>query len=153
MPAFPIRCRSGTLLLRNFDRWISTGRTLPCLRLGLVSYMRPVLRIGERPVFLRRPCPLASDGLGPVSGGVVFSKLSKLLNQEDALSAPWLRGDFCSPQAPSRDAGMLRKGVISHCHITVAITGSSCWQALMLSRWLAADARVERPVQGQAGPS
>ena len=27
--------------------------------------------------------------LSPVGGGVVFSKLSKLLNREDALSAPW----------------------------------------------------------------
>jgi hypothetical protein len=35
-----------------------------------------------------RPCHLAWGGLRPVSGGVVFSKLSKLLNQEDALSAP-----------------------------------------------------------------
>jgi hypothetical protein len=75
------------------------------------------------PSILRRPCHLAADGLGPV--GVVFSKLSKLLNHEDALSAPcsystsqllWrdkgrfglhqlrncLRGDFCSPQARPR---------------------------------------------------
>jgi hypothetical protein len=29
------------------------------------------------------------------SGGVVFSRLSKLLNQENALSAPCLHGDFC----------------------------------------------------------
>ena len=43
------------------------------------------------PSVIRRPCPLASDGLGPVSGGVVFSKLSKLLDQEDALSAPCLQ--------------------------------------------------------------
>jgi hypothetical protein len=35
----------------------------------------------------------------PVSGGVVLSKLSKLLNQEDALSAPCLRGDWYYPQA------------------------------------------------------
>jgi hypothetical protein len=34
---------------------------------------------------------LAWDSLRPVSGGVVFSKLSKLLNQEDALGAPWLQ--------------------------------------------------------------
>jgi hypothetical protein len=41
------------------------------------------------PSILRRPCHLAWDGLEPVSGGgVVFSKLSKLLNQENALSAP-----------------------------------------------------------------
>jgi hypothetical protein len=42
--------------------------------------------------------------LGLVSGGVIFSKLSKLLNQEDALSAPCLRGDCCSPQARPRGA-------------------------------------------------
>jgi hypothetical protein len=60
----------------------------------------------------------------PVSGGVVFSKLSKLLNQEDALGAPCcLRGHFCSPQAPSRGAGMLRTDVIRRfcCHITVLL--------------------------------
>jgi hypothetical protein len=55
-----------------------------------------VLRIGARP--LQRPSTalrsgrddnsFAGDGLRPVSGGVVFSKLSKLLNQENALSAP-----------------------------------------------------------------
>jgi hypothetical protein len=72
------------------------------------------LRIGERPVchpaslpcappdFLSRLVALASfmrlsltesrtHGLTPVSGGVVSSKLSKLLNQENALSAPCLK--------------------------------------------------------------
>jgi hypothetical protein len=50
--------------------------------------------------------------------GVLFRKLSKLLNQEGALSAP------CSPQAPSRAPGMLRTGLIRHfrCHITVCYT-------------------------------
>jgi hypothetical protein len=38
---------------------------------------------------IQRPGPLAWDGLRPVSGGV--SKLSKLLHQEDALSAPCLQ--------------------------------------------------------------
>ena len=42
----------------------------------------------------------ATSGVGRVSGGVGVSKLSKLLNQEDALSAPCLHGDFCSPEAP-----------------------------------------------------
>ena len=42
------------------------------------------------PYVIRRPCPLAWDGLGMVSGGVVFPGLSKLLNQEDALGAPCL---------------------------------------------------------------
>ncbi len=55
--------------------------------------------------------------LRPVSGGLVFSKLSKLLNQENALSAPCcLRGDFRSPQAPGAGAGMLRTGLIRHCY-------------------------------------
>jgi hypothetical protein len=40
--------------------------------------------------------------------GVLFPKLSKLLNQEDALSAP------CSPQAPRGAPGMLRTGLIHH---------------------------------------
>jgi hypothetical protein len=54
-------------------------------------------RIGERPV-----CHPAGDGFG--LGGVVFSRLSKLLNQEDALSAPCLCVDFCFPQARRRGA-------------------------------------------------
>jgi|SRR5580658_293567 hypothetical protein len=45
----------------------------------------------------------------PIGGGfcsgkrqcpVVYSKLSKLLHQEDALGAPFSGCDFCSPQAP-----------------------------------------------------
>ena len=32
----------------------------------------------------------ASVSLGPISGGVVLPKLSKMLNQEVALGAPWL---------------------------------------------------------------
>ena len=46
------------------------------------------LRIGERPVCHPASVP---SGLGVVTGDVVFSKLSKLLNQEDALSAPCLK--------------------------------------------------------------
>jgi hypothetical protein len=41
------------------------------------------VRIGERPV-LRRPCHLGPDVLGPGAGGVVFPKVSKVLNQGDA---------------------------------------------------------------------
>ena len=51
----------------------------------------------------------------------MFPKLSKLLNQEDALSAPCLRCDFYSPQALSRGGAMLRTRLIRRfCgHITV----------------------------------
>ena len=69
------------------------------------------------PFVIRRPCPLAGDSLGLVSGGVVFPELSKLLHQEDALGVPCLDG-------------LLHR--------------TSGWQALMLSRWWVADARVER---------
>jgi hypothetical protein len=48
-----------------------------------------------------------SSLLGPLTGGVVFRKLSKLLDQENALSAPCLRGDVYSPHVP-RGTGMLR---------------------------------------------
>ena len=46
--------------------------------------------LADVPYVIRRPCPLAGDSLGLVSGGVVFLGLSKLLNQEDALGAPCL---------------------------------------------------------------
>jgi hypothetical protein len=98
------------------------------------------------PFVIRRPCPLAGDSLGLVSGGVVFLGLSKLLNQEDALGAPCLdtvilalrrrrlRGAGRCGQAPS---------VTSMSHYGW-LHRTSGWQALMLSRWWAADARVER---------
>jgi hypothetical protein len=50
--------------------------------------------------------------------------------------------DFCSPPAPSRCAGMLRTDIAFDVTLAVAITTASRRQALMLSRWLAADARV-----------
>jgi hypothetical protein len=80
----------------------------------------PTLRIGKRPACSSvRPCSPAPHRLA-----MVVSKLSKLLNQEDALSAPWLCGDLCSPQAPPRDAVILRKGVIRRFrrHILVCYT-------------------------------
>jgi hypothetical protein len=140
-PSHVRACRSfaGRLPMRyasapESGRWISTGRTVPCLRLELVliyglaglicgifstcGFMKPVptcggrfrlllgqssdkrddnsayaLQSGERPVW---------DDIGPMSGGVLFSKLSKLLNQENALSAPCSRINSCSPQAPPR---------------------------------------------------
>jgi hypothetical protein len=65
---------------------------------------------------------------------VVFCKLSKVLHQEDALGARCLGCDFCSPQAPSRGAGMLRTGVIRRRGVTfiAGITESSRRHALML---------------------
>jgi hypothetical protein len=81
--------------------------------------------------------------------GVLFPKLSKLLNQEGALSAP------CSPPAPSRGAprpaprhagagGTGRKSVTSDVTLRFATPHSSRRQALMSCRWQAAFARVER---------
>ena len=64
-------------------------------------------------------CPVPRHAGTGGAGGVVFCKLSKLLNQEDALSAPLLCGDFRSPGAPRGGAGMLRRGVIRYCRINV----------------------------------
>jgi len=74
---------------------------------------------------IRRPCPLAGDSLGLVSGGVVFLGLSKLLNQEDALGAPCLdtvilalrRSAFVGRGAADRLHPSLR------CRTTVGYTG------------------------------
>ena len=104
--------------------------------------------LADVPYVIRRPCPLAGDSLGLVSGGVVFPELSKLLRQEDALGAPCLdTQDSCSPQArPRGTGGMLRTGVNRHFDITLRLATPDIRlaQALMLSRWWAADARVER---------
>jgi hypothetical protein len=145
-------------LIHDFDRqsvtWLAAVQQAGIFVFHLIS---PVTNgtissssagVGEGPV-----CRSAtvSSGLMPAASRVVFSKLSKLLNQEDAqrtllralsqLLWPdkgrevWfslgenhekvcrfglhqlrncLRGDSCSPQAPSRSAGTLRKDLISH---------------------------------------
>jgi hypothetical protein len=79
--------------------------------------------LADVPYVIRRPCPLAGDSLGLVSGGVVFPELSKLLHQEDALGAPCLdTQDSCSPQArPRGTGGMLRTGVNRHFDITLRL--------------------------------
>jgi hypothetical protein len=71
--------------------------------------------------------------------GVLFPELSRLLNQEDALSAP------CSPRAPSRGARNAADRLdpsllMSHYGL---LPNSSRRRALMSCRWLAALARVE----------
>ena len=72
--------------------------------------------------------------------GVLFPELSRLLNQEDALSAP------CSPRTPSRGARNAADRLdpsllMSHYGL---LPNSSRRRALMGCRWLAALARVER---------
>jgi len=89
---------------------------------------------------------------------VVFSKLSKLLNQESALSAPCetayavISALRRRPRAAQECCAQARP-VALDVTFPFAITDSSCRQALMLFRRLAADARSRAPVQGQAGPS
>jgi hypothetical protein len=62
-----------------------------------LDHLAPVggLFLGSGAKSRPRHSSLAWNGLGPV----LFLKLSKLLNQEDALSVPCLRGNFCAPQA------------------------------------------------------
>jgi hypothetical protein len=122
-----IICRPGNALLQNLDRQNvalpqAAGPTFPLVVSPVASgaISLPTLRIGRRPASSSvRPCSPAPHRLA-----MVVSKLSKVLNQEDALSAPWLRGDLCSPQAPPRAAVVLRKGVIPRFrrHILVCYT-------------------------------
>jgi hypothetical protein len=80
-----------------------------------------------------------------------------------ALSAPCLRGEFCSPQAaPSRGAPMLRTVVTRHFDVTLsfatpkssgATPKSSGSQALMFPRWWRRMRGQSAPMQGQAEPS
>jgi hypothetical protein len=84
--------------------------------------------------------PGMASGRRPVAW--CFLSCQRLANQENALDALCLRCDFCSPPAPSRCAGMLRTDVAFDVTLAVAITKASRRKALMLSRWLAADARL-----------
>jgi len=78
------------------------------------------------PYVIRRPCPLAWDGLGMVSGGVVFPELSKLLHQEDALGAPCLDTVIVALRrralAGRRNAADRRNPLLRY-HITAGYTG------------------------------
>jgi hypothetical protein len=78
------------------------------------------------PYAIRRPCPLAWDGLGMVSGGVVFPGLSKRLNQEDALGVPCLDTVIVALRrralAGRRNAADRRHPSL-RCHLTVCYTG------------------------------
>ena len=104
----------GTLI-HDFDRqsvtWLAAIQQAGIFVFHLISPMtngtissssaagwrRSRLSFGDRVIWTR-----------PATGRVVFSKLSRLLNQEDALSAPCLCCDPRSPHAPSRGAGILR---------------------------------------------
>ena len=80
-----------------------------CLSVRYLSAMVPFV-IGHR----------WSSHLGwpELPGELMFPKLSKLLNQEDALGTPWLRGN-CYPQA--RPRGALRTGVTRHFDVTLSL--------------------------------
>ena len=98
--------------------------------------------------------PPAWDHLGMVSVGVVFPGLSKLLHQEDALGAPCLdtvivalrRRALAGRSTASRDGRNAadRLNSVTSMSPYGLLHRTSGWQALMLSRWWAADARVER---------
>jgi hypothetical protein len=79
------------------------------------------------PVLDRRSfADLAWDGLGMVSGGVVFSGLSKLLNQEGALGVPCLDTVIVALRrralARRRNAADRRHPSL-RCYLTVCYTG------------------------------
>jgi hypothetical protein len=151
------------LMLGNFNRRISMGRTLPCLCLEQVSYMDKLHRAGRVGESVLRgqagdngtaigvgACPVCSasvfiwPGMASDRRPVVlcFPSCQNCSIKRNALGAPCLRYDFCSPPAPTRSAGMVRIGVAVDVTLAVAITEASRRQALMLPRWLAADARA-----------
>src|ERR1700722_10034920 len=77
------------------DLWLEDFDRAECKRDDLSVYL---LRNGERPTCSSvRRCSPARHRLP-----MVLFKLSKLPNQEDALSAPWLCGGLGSPQTSSR---------------------------------------------------
>jgi hypothetical protein len=79
----------------------------------------------------------------------VFSKLSKLLNQGDAPSAPCYNASyFCSPQAPRRAEECCGQtwSVALMSHYCLQSPKSSRRLALMLFRWLTAVVRRAKPM-------
>jgi hypothetical protein len=173
----------GDASIRDFDGQILTGRTLPPIPLGLVSYMvRRLSFVASPPLvdFARRPfrlspgqsgeiqtgrylclrttdlanvpsvtgrrCYLGREGLRPIFQ-IVKTAQSRGRSERTLLKASY----FCSPQAPSQGAGMLRTVVIRRFDVTLlfAISKSSRRLALMLFQWLTADARVEDAVRWQ----
>ena len=108
---------AGLLFLCRSERFCSVG---PATNGTILLPTRCVS--ADVPFVIRRPCPLAGDSLGLVSGGVVFRELSKLLHQEDALGAPCL--DTVIPALRRRalaGAGILRTGVIRHFGVTLRL--------------------------------
>jgi hypothetical protein len=99
------------------------------------------------PYVIRRRCPLAWDGLGMVSGGVVFPELSKLLNQEDALGVPCLNTVIVALRrralAGRRNAADRRHPSL-RCHTLRLATPDIRLASADAFAVVAADARVER---------
>jgi hypothetical protein len=87
---------------------------------------------------------LAWGGLGMVSGGVVFRGLSKLLHQEDALGVPCLDTVMVALGRRGLAGGCGKAWSVASISPYGLLHRTSGWQALMLSRWWVADARVER---------
>jgi hypothetical protein len=82
---------------------------------------------------------------------VVFSKLSRVLNQEDALGAPCLGCDFCSPQGILAGHSNIADKRNASLDVTfvLGITESSRRHALMLSRQCTGNALRCRAKQGR----
>ena len=78
--------------------------------------------LAEVPYVIRRPCPMAGDSLGLVSGGVVFLGLSKLLHQEDALGAPCLDTVIVALRRRAPEDAADRLNPLLRCHITACYT-------------------------------
>src|ERR1700722_9414884 len=102
------------------------------------------VRVGERPALHPSAVSFGLGGLGMVSGGVVFRGLSKLLHQEDALGVPCLDTAMVALRRRGLAGGCGKAWPVASISPYGLLHRTSGWQALMLSRWWVADARVER---------
>jgi hypothetical protein len=118
------------------DKFHRAGRVGGSVLRGQATDKRDDICLGDRgmagvPFVSQRVIwPGMASGRCPVV--LCFPSCQKLLNQENALGAPCLRCDFCSPPAPTRSAGMLRTGIAFDVTLAVAITEALRRQALML---------------------
>jgi hypothetical protein len=102
-----------------------------------------------------RERPLLS-GIGLIPGKTSKSKLSKLLNQENALSVPCLRGDSCSRSSPRGEAsnygGKLNQSLLMSHYRWRSPSDHSDASLCCPGGWRQMHGQ-NAPVQGQAGPS
>jgi hypothetical protein len=122
-------------LFEHLAPWVAGFLTaeIPPTRYGLANV----------PHFIRRPCPLAWGGLGWCPVGWCFRVVKPASSRVRTGRTLFGHGDGCSPQVRPR-GGCGKAWSVASISPYGLLHRTSGWQALMLSRWWVADARVER---------